>query len=164
MHHAHKLCGHSQDQEGPRSQAVMARPMISVAAATGLLEAIAARGGDPDQILRKFEIDRSAFSEPEGFIPVPSSLEFWKQPQATADDCFGLHLGENYNPRNIGPLVYVVLNSPTIRAGIENFERYLQVYNEAAKWFFTWEGDRGYIRYLLTDLGINSCARATSTV
>jgi AraC-like DNA-binding protein len=157
MHHAHKLCGHSQDQEGQRSQAVMARPMISVAAATGLLEAIAARGGDPDQILRKFEIDRSAFSEPEGFIPSSIFAGILEAAaQETADDCFGLHLGENCNPRNIGPLVYVVLNSPTIRAGIENFERYLQVYNEAAKWFFTSEGNRGYIRYLLTDLGINS--------
>lgn len=157
MHHAHKLCGHSQDQKGPSAQAVSARPMISVAAATGLLEAIAARGGDPDQILRQFEIDRSAFSEPEGFIPSSIFAGILEAAaQATADDCFGLHLGENYNPRNIGPLVYVVLNSPTIRAGIENFERYLQVYNEAAEWFFTSEGNRGYIRYMLPDLEINS--------
>jgi Arabinose-binding domain of AraC transcription regulator, N-term len=155
--HAHELCGHPQEQKGSRLQAVSARPMISVAAATGLLEAIAARGGDADQILRKFGIDRSVFSEPEGFIPSAIFAGILEEAaQATADDCFGLHLGENYNPRNIGPLVYVVLNSPTIRAGIENFERYLQVYNEAAKWFFTSEGNRGYIRYLLTDLGIDS--------
>jgi AraC-like DNA-binding protein len=157
MRYAHKLCGHPQDQEGQRSQALRAGPMISVAAVTGLLEAIEARGGDPDKILHRFGIERSAFSEPEGFIP--SSLfagVLEEAAQATADDCFGLHFGENYNPRNIGPLVYVVLNSPTIRAGIENFERYLHVYNEAAKWFFTSEGNRGYIRYLLTDLGINS--------
>ena len=157
MHHAHRLCSHTRDHEGPRSQAVSATPMISVAAATGLLEAIAARGGDPDQILRKFEIDRSAFSELEGFLPSSIFAGVLEEAaQATADDCFGLHLGENYNPRNIGPLVYVVLNSPTIRAVIENFERYLHVYNEAARWFFTSEGNRGYIRYLLTDLGINS--------
>jgi AraC-like DNA-binding protein len=154
---AHELCGHSQDQKGPRLQAVSARPMISVAATTGLLEAIAARGGDADQILRKSGIDRSVFSEPEGFIPSSLFAGILEEAaQATADDCFGLHLGENYNPRNIGPLVYVVLNSPTIRAGIENFERYLHVYNEAGKWFFTSEGNRGYIRYLLTDLGIKS--------
>jgi AraC-like DNA-binding protein len=157
MHHAHELCRHSQDKEGPRSPTASARPMISLAAATGLFEAITARGGDPDQVLRKFGIDRSAFSEPEGFISSSIFAGILEEAaQATADDCFGLHLGENYNPRNIGPLVYVVLNSPTIRAGIENFERYLQVYNEAAKWFFTTEDNRGYIRYLLTDLGINS--------
>jgi AraC-like DNA-binding protein len=155
---AHNLRrGYPQSHEAPGSQAVSTRPMISIAAATGLLEAIAARGGDPDPILRKFGIDRSAFSEPEGFIPSSIFAGVLEEAaQATADDCFGLHLGENYNPRNIGPLVYVVLNSPTIRAGIENFERYLHVYNEAAKWFFTSEGNRGYIRYLLTDLGINS--------
>src|SRR5215475_8164919 len=156
-HPAHKLSGSSPDQERPRSQAVISRPMISVSAATGLLEAIATRGGDSDQILRKFEIDSSAFSEPEGFIPssiFAGVLE--AAAQETANDYFGLHLGENYNPRNIGPLVYVVLNSPTIRTGIENFERYLRVYNEAAKWFFTSEENQGYIRYLLTDLGINS--------
>ncbi len=157
MRDAHNLRGHLQRQEGPGSQAVSARPMISVAAATGLIEAIAARGGDPDQILRKFRIDRSAFSEPEGFIPSSIFAGVLEEAAlATADDCFGLHLGENYDPRNIGPLVYVVLNSPTIGAGIENLERYLRLYNEAAKCFFTSEGNRGYIRYLLTDLGIKS--------
>jgi AraC-like DNA-binding protein len=157
MRYVHKLRGQPQDQEAPGSQALRAGPMISVAAATGLLEAISARGGDPDQILRRFGIERSAFSEPEGFIRSSTFAGVLEEAaQATADDCFGLHFGENYNPRNIGPLVYVVLNSPTIRAGIENFERYLHVYNEAAKWFFTWEGNRGYIRYLLTDLGIKS--------
>jgi AraC-like DNA-binding protein len=157
MHYAHQLRGHPQDQEGQMSQALRAGPMISVAAATGLLEAIEARGGDPDQILRGFGIERSALSEPEGFIPSSTFAGVLEEAaQATADDCFGLHFGENYNPRNIGPLVYVILNSPTVRAGIENFERYLHVYNEAAKWFFTSEGNRAYIRYLLTDLGIKS--------
>jgi AraC-like DNA-binding protein len=157
MRDAHELCGHPRDQEGPASQAMSAGPMISVAAATGLLEAIAAKGGDPDPILRKFGLERSTLSDPEGFIPSSVFAGVLEEAaQATADDCFGLHLGENYNPRNIGPLAYVVLNSPTIRAGIENFERYLHVYNGAAKWFFTSEGNRGYIRYLLTDLGLKS--------
>jgi AraC-like DNA-binding protein len=154
---AHNVRGDTQGQNGPGSQAASARPMISLAAATGLFEAIAARGGNPDQILRKFGIDRSAFSEPEGFIPSSVFAGVLEEAaEATADACFGLHLGEHYNPRNIGPVAYVVLNSPTVRAGIENIERYLHVYNEAAKWFFTSEGNRGYIRYLLTDLGIKS--------
>jgi hypothetical protein len=67
--------------------------MISVAAAAGLLEAIAARGGDPDQILRKFGIERSAFSELEGFISSSIFAEVLEEAaQETADDCFGLHL------------------------------------------------------------------------
>ena len=133
-----------------------AKPMISIAATTGLLEAIATAGGNPDQILSAFGLDRSVFSKPEGFIPCSIFAGILKEAaRATADDCFGLHFGERFNPKNIGPLVYVALNSPTIAAGIGNVERYLHVYDSSAKWFFTAEGNRGYIRYLLTDLGID---------
>ena len=132
-----------------------AKPMISIAAATGLFEAIEAAGGSPDRILQTLGLDRSAFSKPEGFIPCSVFAEILKEAaQATGDDCFGLHFGERFDPKHIGPLVYVALNSPTIGAGIENVERYLHVYDSSAKWFFTAEGNRGYIRYLLTDAGI----------
>ena len=133
------------------------RPMISIAATTGLFEAITAAGGNPDHILRTIGLDRSAFSNPEGFIASASFARLLEEAaRATADDCFGLHFGERSNPKNLGPAIYVFLNSPTIEAGIVNVERYLHVFNQAAKWFFTVEGDRGYIRFLLTDLGIEA--------
>jgi hypothetical protein len=134
---------------------VRARPMISIAAAAGLLEAITAAGGDPDPILQGFGLDSSIFSKPEGFIPCVSFAGILTEAaRATGDDCFGLHFGESFNPKNIGPLAYVALNSPTIGAGIQNVERYLHVYDSSAKWFFTAEGDRGYIRFILADLGM----------
>ena len=132
-----------------------ARPMISIAATTGLLDAITVAGGNPDEILRSVGLDRSVFSKAEGFIPC--SVVAWILKEAartTGDECFGLHFGESFNPKNIGPLIYVALNSPTIGAGIKNSGRYLHVYDSAAKWFFTTEGNRGYLGYVLTDLGI----------
>ena len=130
-------------------------PKISIAATTGLLEAITDAGGNPDQILRELGLERSALTNPEGFISAALLVRFLEQAaQATADDCLGLHFGEHYNPKNIGPLIYVALNSPTIGAGFENVERYLKVHNEAAKWFTTVDGGRAYIRYELADLGI----------
>jgi AraC-like DNA-binding protein len=143
--------------------------MISIAATSGLLEAITAAGGNPDHVLRTIGLDRSAFSNPEGFVPSSSFAQLLEQTaRATADDCFGLHFGERYNPKNIGPLVYAVLNSPTIVAGIANVERYLHVFNQAAKWVFTVEGNWSYIRFLLTDLDIeaprqhNECTMAVA--
>ena len=128
--------------------------MISIAATAGLLEAITAAGGNADQILQTWELDRSVFSKSDGFIPCYTFAGILKDAaQATGDDCFGLHFGENFQPKNIGPLAYVALNSPTIATGIQNVERYLHVYDSSAKWFFTVEGNRGYIRYLLTDIG-----------
>ena len=127
--------------------------MISIAATTGLLDAITAAGGNPDEILRGLGLNRSVFSNAEGFIPCSVFAGILKETaRTTGDDCFGLHFGESFHPKNIGPLAYVALNSPTIAAGIENVERYLHVYDSSAKWFFTGEGSHGYIRYVLADL------------
>lgn len=143
--------------------------MISIGATSGLLEAITAAGGNPDHVLRTIGLDRSAFSNPEGFVPSSSFAQLLEEAaRATADDCFGLHFGERYNPKNIGPLVYAVLNSRTIVAGIANVERYLRVFNQAAKWGFAVKGNWGYIRFLLTDLDIeaprqhNECTMAVA--
>src|SRR5262245_62680676 len=140
-----------------RAGSVRRRPMIAVGAATGLTEAIAAAGGDPDQILQSRGLNRSALSQPDGFIACADFAGILDAAaQATGDDAFGLHFGERSNPKNLGPLTYVVLNSPTIGAGIENVARYLRVHNEAATVSLTIEGRWAYARHVLSDLTIES--------
>jgi AraC-like DNA-binding protein len=129
--------------------------MISIAATTGLLEAITTAGGNPEEILQGFGLDRSVFAKSEGFIPCSVFAGILREAaRLTADDCFGLHFAERFNPKNIGPLVYVALNSPTIGAGIQNVERYLHVYDSSANWSFAADGDRGYVCFVLSGLGI----------
>lgn len=132
-------------------------PVISLAAATGLLEAIEAAGRDPDEILRPLGLNRTVFSSPHGFM---SAADFGRvleeAARVTGDDCFGLHFGEHYHPKNIGPLIYVVLNSPTIAVGFENVARYLRVHNEAAEVSFVLGPQWAYLRHLLADLPIES--------
>jgi len=132
-------------------------PKISIAATTGLLDVITDAGGNLDQILHELGLERSVLTNPEGFISASIFARFLElASQATADDCLGLHFGERYNPKNIGPVIYVTLNSPTIGAAFENVERYLTLHNEAAKWFTTIDGERAYLRYELVDLGIET--------
>jgi AraC-like DNA-binding protein len=131
------------------------RPMISVAATTGLLEAITKAGGNPGQILHTLGLDRAVLSNSEGFIAssiVARILE--EAARVTGDACFGLHFGEHYNPKNLGPLIYVVLNSSTIAVGLTNAERYLMIHNGAARMFLAVENERAYIRHRLVDLEI----------
>jgi AraC-like DNA-binding protein len=128
--------------------------MISIAATIGLLEAITNAGGNPEQIFGRLGVDRSLLAKSEGSIPCAVFAGILEEAaRFTGDDCFGMHFGEQFNPRNIGPLAYVALNSPTLGASIQNVGRYLHVYDSSAKWFFTAEGNRGYIRYLLDKLG-----------
>src|SRR5262245_3931465 len=108
--------------------------MTSLAAAIGLGDAIKEGGADPDAALRSVGPARRAIADPHGFI---ASREFARlldaAARATSDDCFGLHFGERFQPKDIGPLIYVVLNSPTFAAGFENIARYLRVHNGAAR-------------------------------
>jgi AraC-like DNA-binding protein len=133
------------------------RPMISVAAMSGLLEAISAAGKDPDPILRGVGLDRSVLQNLEGFVASSVFTRLLEEAsRQTGDDCFGLHFGERFNPKNIGPLAYVVINSPTILAGIENGGRYLHVHNQGAVTSFDIEGQWAYLRYRVSDSDVDS--------
>jgi AraC-like DNA-binding protein len=130
------------------------KPTISIAVTTGLLESIATAGGDPDQILLACGLCRSDLSNREGSILCSVFTRLLDEgARATGDNCFGLHFGERYNPKNIGALSYVVLNSPTIKAGFDNIGRYLRIHNEAGRVSLETVGERVYLRHWLADLG-----------
>jgi AraC-like DNA-binding protein len=132
------------------------KPMISVAATTGLIEAIGSAGADPDQVLQALKLDRSVLSNAEGFISCSTFARLLEEAaRATGDPCFGLHFGERFNLKNIGPLTYVVLNSPTVAVADKHIARYLKLYNQAAKVFFTVDEQRAYLQYVLQDLDID---------
>src|SRR5262245_3283019 len=132
-------------------------PVISLTAAAGLLEAIKSAGENPDHVLEAVGLDSALFSQPEGSIAVSLFARILEEAaRSTGDLCFGLHFGERYNPKNNGPLIYVVLNSPTIAAGIENTARYLQIHNEATKASLIVERDCAYLRFSPNELLINA--------
>ncbi len=131
------------------------KPMISVAAMSGLVETLRAAGADPDQFLQTFELDRSVLANAEGFIPCAVFARILEEAaRATGDDCFGLHFGERFNPKNIGPLAYAVLNSPTVGEADAQVARYIKLYNQAGQASVIIEGQRAYMRYVLADLDI----------
>ena len=133
------------------------KPMISIASTTLLLDAIRAAGANPDQVVRAVGLDIAEFSNLDGFIESARFAQLLEEAaRATNDETFGLHFGERFNPKNIGPLIYVVLNSPTIAAGIENGGRYLKIHNEAAKLSIKIAGEHVYIQHVLVDMGLAS--------
>ncbi|MGZ9005602.1 MAG: AraC family transcriptional regulator [Burkholderiales bacterium] len=126
------------------------RPMISATVTTGLNEAIAAAGANPDEVLRAVGLEASAIADPDAFIRASSFAQVLEQAvHATGDKDFGLHFGERFDPKDIGTLSYVVLNSPTVATASANIERYLHIHNEAARASFRIEGERGYLRFLV---------------
>ena len=136
---------------------VSKNPMISISAAAGLIEAIKAAGANPHDVLGTIAVDSAIFANPDGFIRVSTFARILEEAaRVSSDACFGLHFGERYNPKNIGSLVYVVLNSPTIAAGIENTARFIKIHNEAARASLLVEKDRAYLRFLPNELLIHT--------
>jgi AraC-like DNA-binding protein len=124
--------------------------MISLAAATGLLEAIQAAGVDVEQVLRPLRLDRKRLMNAHGFIAsVDFALLLEEAAAATGDDCFGLHFGARFDPRNAGAVAYVVLHSPTIGAAMANAARYLRVHNEGAVVDYVREPPQALLRHVL---------------
>jgi AraC-like DNA-binding protein len=131
--------------------------MMSLSATVGLIDAIAAAGADPDRVLRSAGVDRSTFSRAEGFVPSADFARVLEEAaRASGDDCFGLHFGEHYQPKNLGPLVYVVLNSPTMALAFQNIVRYLRVHNEASEAALRFDGDWASLRVSLSGLPVES--------
>lgn len=129
------------------------KPMISVAAASGLLDAITEAGGDPEQVLHAVDLHPSALAHPDRRIPCSMFARILEEAaRITGDACFGLHFGERFNPKNIGSFAYVILNSPTVAAADENAARYLKLYNQAASLSSAVEGERVYLKYELCGL------------
>src|SRR5512145_1123678 len=127
--------------------------MISLAAATGLIETIESAGQDATKILSSLGLDRRTVADPNGFIPTADFARVLEEAaRATGDDCFGLHFGEHYHPKNLGPVMYVVLNSPTFAVGFQNVARYLKVHNEAAEVSFELGEKWAYLRHVLAGL------------
>ena len=131
------------------------RPLISSSVTTGLLDAIAAAGGNPDQFRQSIALDFTALSDAEGFIACVDFARLLEEvAQATGDLCFGLHFGARSNPKNIGPLVYAVLNSPTIAAACETAARYLHVHNQALKLSLNIDDHLAHFAYSYSHIGL----------
>jgi AraC-like DNA-binding protein len=94
-----------------------------------IIYAAAARGGDLQKLtlaagLRPEQLQHSDHKV-EGVTPV---INLWEETlSATGDDCFGLHLGERYNPSMLGLLGYLIQSCRTVGDAYELLEKYQEL-------------------------------------
>jgi AraC-like DNA-binding protein len=132
-------------------------PMISLAAATGLVERLAAGGIDADKVLGAAGLDRAVLSQSAGFVPTAAfALVLEEAARASGDSCFGLHFGEQFEPKDIGALTYVILNSPTVGAAMQDAVRYIRIHNRGATVWLAVEAQHGHLRYSLGGSEVDS--------
>ena len=132
------------------------RPLISRNVTVGLIDAIASVTANGDQVCRSLGLDSMNSADLDGFIACADFARLLEQiAQATGDDYFGLHFGERSDPKNLGPLVYAVVNSPTIAAACETAARYLHVHNQALQPTLAIDSKFAHFAYSYSGVGLD---------
>jgi AraC-like DNA-binding protein len=133
------------------------RPLISSSVTTGLIDAIAATNADVDQVRKSLTHDFTTLANAQGFIACVDFARLLEEiAQATGDGCFGLHYGERSNPKNLGPLIYAVLNSPTIAIACATAARYLHVHNQALQPTLDVDSKLAHFAYSYANVGLEN--------
>ena len=99
--------------------------MMRAGGAAGVLDAVAERGGSPDRVLEAAGLTAADLADADRLLEVEQMMDLFEAAaRETGDDCFGLHIGTTYAFASVGPLVYAVLNAPTVGVAVQNWARY----------------------------------------
>src|SRR5262249_58022549 len=80
---------------------------------------IAARGGDADRIFGEVRVDIGLLNSPFNELSLAQYCRLFEEAaRQTGYDNFGLRFGHGFTPRQLGPLGYMAINSPTMAAGL----------------------------------------------
>ena len=86
--------------------------------------------------------------DPDALIPFRHFAEMLEDAaRELGDPCLGLRIGLSTHPRDIGPLGFVLLHSPTVGAAVENLVRYLGFHQTGAEISAREEGGYWRIAY-----------------
>src|SRR5689334_10320891 len=101
--------------DSPRWRSPMLGKMMRAGGAAGVLDAVAGRGGSPGRVLEAAGLTAADLADADRLLEVEQVMDLFEAAaRETGDDCFGLHIGTRYAFASVGPLVYAVLNAPTV--------------------------------------------------
>ena len=93
-------------------------------------------------LLRRVGLTSELVAKPEERLSVPSQIAFLDEAAiALKDDCIGFTLAQEFDPREIGLLYYVMASSQTLGQALERVARYSRITNEALVFGYR-EGNR----------------------
>ncbi|MEM8608540.1 MAG: AraC family transcriptional regulator [Myxococcota bacterium] len=107
-------------------------PLVRASGLSGYPELVSELGGEPNELLARARISRSALDESQGFVSYASLIRLLEQ-TATALDCpdFGLQLSTRQDIGILGPLGVAVRNCRTLGEAMTVASRYMFVHSPA---------------------------------
>jgi len=123
---------------------------IRAGAATGVLEAVASRGGSPQKVLGLARLRAADLADPDRMVELERLNALYEAAALeTYDAAFGLHLCLSWDLSRLGTLGYAVLNAPTVGTGLRNLARYGRANLQAGRIGFSVKGQEALLSYEL---------------
>jgi AraC-like DNA-binding protein len=93
----------------------------------------AQQGVQPADLYTAVNLDSSVLSDPDNRIPFAQLVELYERAgELTGDSNFGLHIGENVDPKLFDVVGYSALNSATIGEAFTRVARYHSIWTDGA--------------------------------
>jgi len=128
------------------------QPRISAVAASGVVGLIGQCGGDSDRIFGAARLDMDQACNPAAQLELQSYCDLFEQAaQQTGVEHFGLRFGGAYRVEDMGPIAQLVLNSPTLGAGLQNLCRYFPAIQEHSTLSLREDGGLMRLEYQIRD-------------
>src|SRR5215813_8055275 len=127
-------------------------PQVLAAAADGIIPMIDQYGGDVERIFGEVEVDIGLLNSPFNELSLAQYCRLFEEAaRQTGYDNFGLRFGHGFRPRQLGPLGYLSINSPTMAAGLRALVDYMPAHQQNTTMALRREGELLYLDYQITD-------------
>src|SRR5262245_60483379 len=133
-------------------------PQVLAAAADGIIPMIGALGGDVDRVFGEVRVDIGLLNSPFNELSLAQYCRLFEEAaRQTGYDNFGLRFGHGFTPRQLGPLGYMAINSPTMAAGITALVDYMPAHQQNTTMPLRRERDSFCLAHPVTDGRISRC-------
>ena len=102
---------------------------VLASATTGIVEKITSCRADVDSIFGRVGIDTSDISNPINELNLVQYCSLFNlAAEVTGNDNFGLEFGHTFAPKQLGPLGYSAITSPTLASALKNLVKYFSAH------------------------------------
>ena len=104
---------------------------VLASAACGVVEHFENNRGDVDRIFGRVGIHRKDIDDPINELNLIQYCNLFEVAAGvTGNDHIGLEFGQRFAPRQLGPIGYAAISSPTLSAALRNMEKYFAAHQE----------------------------------
>lgn len=132
--------------------ATLAPPRVLASAATGVIDLINQNRGDVDAIFGRASIRTDDIDNPFNELNLQRYCSlFTEAARQTGNDNFGLHFGQQFQPKQLGAIGYAAVSSPTLSAALRNMEAYFPAHQSQSSFGMIQDSDILWLSYRIYD-------------